>query len=73
MNNTQHKNGIVKVLQRFRDSNFLQKPVVFLGVLATRATKRETFNRTAKQDLEKSTPLRTRHENCRYKLSRSSN
>ena len=31
MNDTQHKSGIVKVLQRFRDSNVLQKSVPFLG------------------------------------------
>ena len=27
MNDTQHKSGIVKVLQRYRDSDFLQKSV----------------------------------------------
>ena len=65
MNDTQHKSGIVKVLQRYRDSDFLQKSVPLLGVLISRTTKREIFNRTAKQNLKKSTPLRTRHENRR--------
>ena len=31
MNDTQHKSGIVKVLQRFRDSDFLQKSAPLLG------------------------------------------
>ena len=31
MNDTQHKSGIVEVLQRFRDSDFLQKSVPLLG------------------------------------------
>ena len=65
MNDTQHKNGIVKVLQRFRDSDFLQKSVPPLRGLISRTTKRETFSRTAKQNLKKSAPLRTRHENRR--------
>ena len=53
MNDTQHKSGIVKVLQRFRDSYFLQKSVPLLGGLISRMTKWETFNRTAKQEFEK--------------------
>ena len=65
MNDTQHKSGIVKALQRFRDSNFLQKSVLLLGVLISRAIERETFNCTAKQDLKESIPLRTTHENRR--------
>ena len=65
MNDTQHKSGIVKVLQRFRDSNVLQKSVPLLGGLISITTKWETFNRTAKQNLKKSTPLRKTHEICR--------
>ena len=55
MNDTQHKCGIVKVLQRFRDSDLLQESVPLLGGLTSRTTKRETFNRTAKQELKKHT------------------
>ena len=66
MNDTQHKSGIVKVLQRFRDSDFLQKSAPLLGGLISRTTKREAFNRTAKQNLKKSAPLRTRHGNREY-------
>ena len=65
MNDTQHKSGIVKVLQRYRDSDFFQKSAPLLRGLISRTTKRETFNRTAKQDFKKNTPLRTRHENRR--------
>ena len=52
MNDTQHKSGIVKVLQHFRDSYFLQKSVLLLGGLISRTTKRETFNCTTKQNLK---------------------
>ena len=72
MNDTQHKSGIVKILQRFRDSYFLQKSVPLLGGLISRTTKWETFNRTAKQDFNKATLLRTKHENCRNRFSRGS-
>ena len=65
MNDTQHKSGIVKVLQRYRDSDFLQKSVPPLRGLISRTTKRETFSRAAKQNLKKSKPLRKTHEICR--------
>ena len=65
MNDSQHKSGIVKVLQRFRDSYFLQKSVPLLRGFIFRTTKWETFNRMAKQNFKKSAPLRTRHENRR--------
>ena len=53
MNNTQHKNGIARVLQRFRDGNFLQKPVPLLGVLIPRATKRGNLQPYGKTGFEK--------------------
>ena len=53
MNDTQHKSGIVKVLQRYRDSDFCQRSASLLRGLISRTTKREAFNRTAKQDSKK--------------------
>ena len=52
MNDSQRKSGIVKVPQRFRDSDFIGKSVLLLGGLISRTTKRETFNCTTKQNLK---------------------